>query len=83
MRTAFLAKEPVYTPKVTTAPKTRTSAPTPPKAEKLALTRKPIRFTSKAGIRLKPDESAVLGYWEIAPGINRMVIVTPETKFEG
>lgn len=29
-------------------------------------------------MRLKPGESAVLGYWEIAPGMNGMTIVTPE-----
>lgn len=34
-------------------------------------------------MRLKPGESAVLGYWEIAPGMNGMAIVTPETTPEG
>jgi cytoskeletal protein RodZ len=56
MQTSFQPKESGSSSKVATAPKTRTSAPTPPKAEVLAVTRKPIRFTSKAGIRLKPDE---------------------------
>jgi hypothetical protein len=56
MRAAFHSKESVSSSKVTTVLKTRTLAPTPPKAEMLAVTRKPIRFTSKAGIRLKPDE---------------------------
>lgn len=34
-------------------------------------------------VRLKPGESAVLGYWEIAPGMNGLAVVTPETTPEG
>lgn len=34
-------------------------------------------------MRLKPGESAVLGCWEIAPGMNGMAVVTPETRPEG
>jgi hypothetical protein len=34
-------------------------------------------------VRLKPDESAVLSYAELAPGMYRAVIITPETQADG
>jgi len=83
MRTAFQPKEPVSVSKVASVPQTSLSAPTLPKAEKPPAARKPLQITSKGKIRLKPGESAVLGYWEIAPGMNGMAIVTPETTPEG
>lgn len=83
MQTAFQPKEPVSASKVVTVPQTSLSAPTPPKAEKPPAARKPLQITSKGKIRLKPGESAVLGYWEIAPGMNGMAIVTPEMTPEG
>lgn len=52
-------------------------------AARVATTRTPLRINSKGKVRLKPGESAVLGYWEIAPGMNGMAIVTPETTPEG
>lgn len=66
-----------------TLPKSSTAAPSVTQAEKAPMARKPLRFTSKGNVRLKPGESAVLGYWEIAPGMNGMAIVTPETTPEG
>lgn len=78
----FQPKEPVA-PKVTAWPKTSISAPTPSKAEKPPASRKPLKTTSKGRVRLRPGESAVLGYWKIAPGMNGMAIVTPETTPEG
>ena len=83
MRTAFQPKEPVSASKVATVPRTSLSALPPPQAEKAPAARKPLQITSKGKIRLKPGESAVLGYWEIAPGMNGMAIVTPETTPEG
>ncbi len=83
MRTAFQPKEPVSVSKVASVPQTSLSAPTPAKAEKPPAARKPLQITSKGKIRLKPGESAVLGYWEIAPGMNGMAIVTPETTPQG
>lgn len=86
MRTAFQpqeTKKPSSTPQVVATPSTSVSAPTPPKAEKAPPTRKPLKISSKGKVRLKPGESAVLGYWEIAPGMNGMAIVTPETTPEG
>jgi hypothetical protein len=83
MRMAFGTKEPVSEPKTVTTPPTSLSAPTPPKAEKAPAARKPLKISSKGKVRLKPGESAVLGYWEIAPGMNGMAIVTPETTSEG
>lgn len=83
MRTAFGTKEPVSEPKTVTTPPTSLSAPTPPKVEKTPAARKPLKIASKGKVRLKPGESAVLGYWEIAPGMNGMAIVTPETTPEG
>lgn len=83
MRTAFQPKEPVSASKVVTVPQTSLSAPTRTKAGKPPAARKPLQITSKGKIRLKPGESAVLGYWEIAPGMNGMAIVTPETTHEG
>lgn len=80
MQTAFQPKEPVSASKVATV---SLSAPTPAKAEKPPAARKPLKIASKGKIRLKPGESAVLGYWEIAPGMNGMAIVTPETTPEG
>jgi len=47
------------------------------------VTRQPLRIAAKGKVRLKQGESAVLGYWEIAPGMNGMAIVTPETTPEG
>lgn len=83
MRTALEAKKPVSVPQVAATPSTSVSAPTPPKAEKTPVARKPLKIASKGKVRLKPGESAVLGYWEIAPGMNGMAIVTPETTPEG
>lgn len=86
MRTAFQpkeTKEPVSTPQVVTTPSASISTPTPPKVEKAPAARKPLKIASKGKVRLKPGESAVLGYWEIAPGMNGMAIVTPETTPEG
>ena len=83
MRTAFQPKDPVSASKVATGHQTSLSAPTPDKIEKPPAARKPLQITSKGKIRLKPGESAVLGYWEIAPGMNGMAIVTPETTPEG
>ena len=83
MRTAFGIKEPVSEPKTVATPSTSLSAPTPPKVEKTPAARKPLKISSKGKVRLKPGESAVLGYWEIAPGMNGMAIVTPETTPEG
>lgn len=83
MRTAFGTNEPVSVPKTVTTPPTSLSAPTPPKAEKAPAARKPLKISSKGKVRLRPGESAVLGYWEIAPGMNGMAIVTPETTPEG
>ena len=83
MRTAFGTKEPVSAPKTVATTPTSLSAPTPPKAEKAPAARKPLKIASKGKVRLKPGESAVLGYWEIAPGLNGMAIVTPETTPEG
>jgi hypothetical protein len=83
MQTAFQPKEPVSASKAATVHQTSLSAPTPAKAEKPPAARKPLQITSKGKIRLKPGESAVLGYWEIAPGMNGMAIVTPETTPEG
>jgi hypothetical protein len=80
MQTAFQPKEPVSASKVATV---SLSAPTPTKAEEPPAARKPLKIASKGKIRLKPGESAVLGYWEIAPGMNGMAIVTPETTPEG
>jgi hypothetical protein len=83
MRTAFQPNNPVSASKVATVPQTSLSAPTPAETEKRPAARKPLQITSKGKIRLKPGESAVLGYWEIAPGMNGMAIVTPETTPEG
>lgn len=86
MRTAFQpqeTKKPASTSQVVTKPSASISAPTPPKVEKAPAARKPLKIASKGKVRLKPGESAVLGYWEIAPGMNGMAIVTPETTPEG
>ncbi|HCN31384.1 MAG TPA: hypothetical protein DIT64_22300 [Verrucomicrobiales bacterium] len=83
MRIALKAKKPVSVPQVAATPSTSVLAPTPPKAEKAPAARKPLKISSKGKVRLKPGESAVLGYWEIAPGMNGMAIVTPETTPEG
>jgi RNA polymerase sigma factor (sigma-70 family) len=77
-----------FQPKASPVVKTADSAPKPkdssaPKPEKPPAARKPLTITSKGKVRLKPGESAVLGYWEIAPGMNGMAIVTPETTPEG
>mgnify|MGYP001492454400 CR=1 FL=1 len=83
MRTAFEIKKPITAPQVVATRSTSVSAPTPPKVEKAPAARKPLKIASKGKVRLKPGESAVLGYWEIAPGMNGMAIVTPETTPEG
>ena len=86
MRTAFQpqeTKKPVSTPQVVATPPVGVWTPTPPKVEKAPTARKPLKIASKGKVRLKPGESAVLGYWEIAPGMNGMAIVTPETTPEG
>ena len=86
IRTAWEPKEtkkPVSMPQVASTATTSLSTPTPPKAEKAPAARKPLKIASKGKVRLKPGESAVLGYWEIAPGMNGMAIVTPETTPEG
>lgn len=86
IRTAWEPKEtkkPVSMPQVASTATTSISTPTPPKVEKAPAARKPLKIASKGKVRLKPGESAVLGYWEIAPGMNGMAIVTPETTLEG
>lgn len=83
LRTAMQTNERVPMPKTVDRPSKMVSAPTPPKAEKSPAARKPLKIASKGKVRLKPGESAVLGYWEIAPGMNGMAIVTPETTSEG
>ena len=86
MRTAFQRQETkklVSTPQVVATPSVGVSTPTPPKVEKAPAARKPLKIASKGKVQLKPGESAVLGYWEIAPGMNGMAIVTPETTPEG
>jgi hypothetical protein len=86
MRMAFGTKEAkraVSMPQVASKSSTSVSAPTSPKSEKAPTARKPLKIASKGKVRLKPGDSAVLGYWEIAPGMNGMAIVTPETTPEG
>lgn len=83
MRTALETKKPVSVLQVTATPSTSVSTPTPLKAEKAPAARKLLKIASKGKVRLRPGESAVLGYWEIAPGMNGMAIVTPETTPEG
>lgn len=86
MRMAFGTKEPttqVSVPKPAATSSTSISTSTPPEGEKAPAARKPLKIASKGKMRLKPGESAVLGYWEIAPGMNGMAIVTPETTPEG
>jgi hypothetical protein len=86
MRTAWEpkeAKKPSSTPQVPSTATASISTSTPPKVEKASAVRKPLKISSKGQVRLKPGESAVLGYWEIAPGMNGMAIVTPETTPEG
>lgn len=77
------AKKAVLVPQVAATSSTSISTPNPPKVEKAPAARKPLKISSKGKVRLKPGESAVLGYWEIAPGMNGMAIVTPETTPEG
>ncbi len=79
-----------FQPKTTTAgsvidaaPKPSLTPSSPPKLPKAQAVRQPLKISSKGTLRLKPGESAVLGYWEIAPGMNGMAIVTPETTPEG
>lgn len=86
MRTAWEpkeAKKPVSMPQVAATASTSPAVPTPPKVEKAPAARKPLKIASEGKVRLNPGESAVLGYWEIAPGMNGMAIVTPETTPEG
>lgn len=83
MWTAF---EPNITPVPATAamaPRTAGSSISISQAEKSQGSRKPLQIKSKGKVRLRPGESAVLGYWEIAAGMNGMAIVTPETTPEG
>lgn len=75
--------KPDLTSKPAETPSMSVSAPSAPEAGKPPAVRKPLKIDSKGRVRLKPGESAVLGYWEIAPGMNGMAIVTPETTPEG
>ena len=81
--TAFQPKALPVVKTADSAPKPKVSSSSAPKPEKPPAARKPLTITSKGKVRLKPGESAVLGYWEIAPGMNGMAIVTPETTPEG
>jgi RNA polymerase sigma factor (sigma-70 family) len=81
--TAFQPKASPVVKTADSAPKPKVSSSSAPKPEKPPAARKPLTITSKGKVRLKPGESAVLGYWEIAPGMNGMAIVTPETTPEG
>lgn len=83
MWTAFPAQELTVTPGNIVTPTTTVSPPSSAKIETSPTPRKPLKITSKGKVRLKPGESAVLGYWKIAPGMNGMAIVTPETTPEG
>lgn len=82
----WIALQPKTTTKVTavvTAPKTSIPPSSSPKQQKTQAAHKPLKITSKGKVRLRRGESAVLGYWEIAPGMNGMAIVTPERTPEG
>lgn len=68
---------------VAVASKPAVSSESLTKAVEPQASRKPLQIKSKGKVRLRPGESAVLGYWEIAPGMNGMAIVTPETTPEG
>ena len=81
--TAFQPKASPVVKTADSAPKPKVSSSSAPKPEKPPAARKPLTITYKGKVRLKPGESAVLGYWEIAPGMNGMAIVTPETTPEG
>jgi len=83
MQKVSQTKEQVSESKAPAATKTFVSTSTPPKAGKPPVPRHPLTISSKGKVRIKPGESAVLGYWEIAPGMNGMAIVTPETTPEG
>lgn len=83
MRLAFEAPKPDLASKANDKSATTVSAPAAPKTENPPTARQPLKIASKGRVRLRPGESAVLGYWEIGPGMNGMAIVTPETTSEG
>jgi len=66
-----------------TTPKPRVLSPSQPNTQNAPEPRKKLHITSTGKVRLKPGESAVIGYWETVPGMNGMAIVTPETTPEG
>lgn len=68
---------------VVAAPKPSIPPSSSPKRQKTRAAHKPLKISSKGKVRLKRGESAVLGYWEIAPGMNGVAIVTPEMTPEG
>lgn len=42
-----------------------------------------LALTAKGRIRLKPGQSAVMGYWEMGPDMNGMALVTPTLQADG
>lgn len=56
------------------------SPPAASHAESIPLKRKPMSLHTKGKVRLKPGETAVMSYWEIAPGMNGMALITPEKR---
>jgi hypothetical protein len=42
-----------------------------------------LALTAKGRIRLKPGQSAVMGYWEMGPDMNGLALVTPSLQADG
>lgn len=81
--TALLPEPMAVAQSVPAAPKPRVLSSSQPNPQKAPEPRKKLHITSTGKVRLKPGESAVIGYWETVPGMNGMAIVTPETTSQG
>ena len=57
--------------------------PSSPVKNDKSKSRAPICISTKGRVQLKAGETAVLSYWEIAPGMNGMALVTPELTTDG
>lgn len=81
--TALLPEPTSVAQSVPAAPKPRVLSSSQPNPQKAPEPRKKLHITSTGKVRLKPGESAVIGYWVTVPGMNGMAIVTPETTSQG
>lgn len=74
---------PVGDVRTATVSKHPPSAVAEDESEGISQPQEPIRITTEGTVRLQQGETAVLGYWDLQPGMNGIVLVTPQSTSDG